>query len=60
LKPKLIHFLLNCWATGEKIMRSFVAACFIAAVIAAGAAAALDAFVQQSSSAAFAEGSVRL
>jgi hypothetical protein len=41
-------------------MRSFVAACVIAAAMAIGAAAALDAFVQQSSSAAFAEGSVRL
>ena len=41
-------------------MRSFVAACIVAAAIAVGAAVALDAFVQQSSSAAFAEGSVRL
>jgi hypothetical protein len=41
-------------------MRSFIAACLIAAAIAAGAATALDAFVQESSSAAFAEGSVRL
>ncbi len=41
-------------------MRSFVAACLIAAAIAVGAAAALGALVQQSSSAAFTEGSVRL
>jgi hypothetical protein len=41
-------------------MRSFLAACLIAAALAVGAAAVLDAFVQQSSSAAFAEGSVRL
>jgi hypothetical protein len=41
-------------------MRSFVLACLAAAAIAVGAAAALDAFVQQSSSAAFEEGSVRL
>jgi hypothetical protein len=41
-------------------MRSFVAACLVAAAIAIGAVAALDAFVQQSSSAAFTEGSVRL
>jgi hypothetical protein len=41
-------------------MRSFVAACLVAAAIAVGAAGALDAFVQQSSSAAFTEGSVRL
>jgi hypothetical protein len=41
-------------------MRSFVLACLAAAAIAVGAAAALDAFVQQSSSDAFAEGSVRL
>jgi hypothetical protein len=39
-------------------MRSFVAACLVAAAIAAGAAIALDAFVQQSSSVAFAEVSV--
>ena len=41
-------------------MRSFVVASLVAAAIALGVAAALDAFVQQSSSAAFAEGSVRL
>jgi hypothetical protein len=41
-------------------MRSFVAACLFAVVTAVGAAVALDAFVQQSSSAAFAEGNVRL
>jgi F0F1-type ATP synthase membrane subunit c/vacuolar-type H+-ATPase subunit K len=40
-------------------MRSFVAACLVAAAIAVGAAFVLDAFAQQSSSAAFAEGSVR-
>ena len=36
-------------------MRSFIAACLVATAIAVGSAAALDAFVQQSSSAAFAE-----
>jgi hypothetical protein len=41
-------------------MRSFIMACLVAAAIGVGAATALDAFVQQSSSAAFAEGSVRL
>jgi hypothetical protein len=41
-------------------MRSFVLACLVAAAIAVSAAVALDALVQQSSSAAFAEGSVRL
>lgn len=41
-------------------MRSFVAACLVATVIAVGAAAALDAFVQKPSSAAFAESSVRI
>ena len=40
-------------------MRSFVAACLVAAAVAVGAAAALDA-LQKSSSDAFAEGSVRL
>jgi hypothetical protein len=42
------------------MMRSFIVACLVAAAIAVGSAAALDAFVQQSSSAAFAEGSVRI
>jgi hypothetical protein len=41
------------------IMRSFIAACLVAAAIAIGTAAVLDAFVQQSSSTAFAEDSVR-
>jgi hypothetical protein len=40
-------------------MRSFVAACVVAAAIAIGAAVALNALVQQPSSAAFAEVSVR-
>jgi len=41
-------------------MRSFIVACLVAAAIAVGSAAILDAFVQQLSSTAFAEGSVRL
>ncbi len=42
-------------------MRSFIAACVVAGVIAVGAAIVLDNFVQQSSSAAFARpGSTRL
>jgi hypothetical protein len=40
-------------------MRSFIAACLAVAAIAIGSAVVLDALVQQSSSAAFAEGSVR-
>ena len=40
-------------------MRSFIAACLVATAIAVGSAVALDALVQQSSSAAFARGSVR-
>jgi hypothetical protein len=35
-------------------MRPFIAACVVAGIIAVGAAAVLDHFVQQSSSAAFA------
>jgi len=41
-------------------MRSFIAACLVAAAIALGAVAVLNAFVQQSSAAAFTEVSVRL
>ena len=41
-------------------MRPFIVACLVATAIAVGSAAVLDALVQQSSSAAFAEGSVRL
>jgi hypothetical protein len=41
-------------------MRSFIAACLVAAVIAVAAAGILDYFVQQPSSAAFAEPSARL
>jgi hypothetical protein len=40
-------------------MRSFIAACLVAAVIAVGAAGILDHFVQQPSSAAFAEPSAK-
>ena len=40
-------------------MRAFLAACGVAAVIAVGAAVALDLFVQQDVSAAFARSSVR-
>jgi hypothetical protein len=46
--------------TWRKIMRPFIAACLVAVIIALGAAAVLDNFVQQSSSAAFAEPSVRI
>jgi len=41
-------------------MRSFIMASLVAAAIAVSSASVLDAFVQQSSPAAFAEGSVRL
>jgi len=41
-------------------MRMFIAACFAAGAVAFGAAFILDTFVQEESSAAFAEGSVRL
>jgi hypothetical protein len=40
-------------------MRTFIAACFATIVIAVGAAAILDQFVQQSSSTAFTEPSAR-
>lgn len=41
-------------------MRAFVAACFVAAVIAVGAAAIIDNSVQEPASVAFAEQSARL
>jgi hypothetical protein len=41
-------------------MRVFVVACFVAVVIAVGAAAILDNFLQEPSSAAFAESSARV
>jgi hypothetical protein len=41
-------------------MRVFIVACFVAGFIAVGAAAILDNFVQESSSAAFAEHSARI
>jgi hypothetical protein len=44
----------------QKIMRAFIAACFVAVIIAIGAAAVLDNLVQQSSTAAFSEPSVRI
>jgi hypothetical protein len=41
-------------------MRAFIAVCFISAVVAVGAAAILDNFVQEPVSVAFAEPSARL
>jgi hypothetical protein len=41
-------------------MRVFIVACLVAGIIAVGAAATLDNFVQKSSSAAFTEPSARL
>jgi hypothetical protein len=41
-------------------MRAFIAACFVAGVIAVGAAAILDHFVQEPVSVAFAEPSARV
>ena len=41
-------------------MQAFIAACFVAAAIAVGAAAILDNFAQESSTAAFAEPSARI
>ena len=41
-------------------MRVFIAACLITGVIAVGAAAVLDKFVQEPSSAAFTEPSARI
>jgi hypothetical protein len=41
-------------------MRAFVAACFVAALIAVGAVVILDYFVQESASVAFAEAGTRL
>jgi hypothetical protein len=47
-------------ATWRKIMRIFIAAFVVAVMVAVGAAAVLDNFVQQSSSAAFTEPGVRI
>jgi hypothetical protein len=41
-------------------MREFIVACLVAGVIAVAAAAVLDNFVQEPSSAAFAESSARI
>jgi hypothetical protein len=41
-------------------MRAFIAACVVVGVIAVGAAAILDNFVQETASRAFAEPSVRI
>jgi hypothetical protein len=41
-------------------MRAFIAACFVAGVIAGGAAVILDNFMQEPASVAFAEPGVRL
>ena len=41
-------------------MRAFMVACFVAGVIALGAAVVLDRLVQEPASAAFAESGVRL
>jgi hypothetical protein len=41
-------------------MRVFIVACFVVGIVAIGAAAALDSFVQESSAAAFTEPGVRV
>jgi hypothetical protein len=41
-------------------MKAFIAACLVAVVVAVGAAAMLDNFVQESSAAAFTEPSARI
>ena len=41
-------------------MRAFIVACFVATLIAVGAAALLDRFVQESSAAAFTEPGARI
>ena len=41
-------------------MKAFIAACFVAIVVAVGAAAILDNFVQEASATAFAEPSARI
>jgi hypothetical protein len=46
--------------TGEDVMRVFIVACLVAGVIAVGAAAILDNFVQESSKTAFAEPGTRV
>jgi hypothetical protein len=41
-------------------MKAFIAACFVVVAVAAGAAAILDNFVQESAAAAFSEPSARI
>jgi hypothetical protein len=41
-------------------MRMFIAACFVVGIVAVGAVAVLDNFVQESSAAAFTEPGVRV
>jgi hypothetical protein len=41
-------------------MRAFIVACFVAVIIAVGAAAVLDRFVQESADTAFTEPSARI
>jgi hypothetical protein len=53
----------KCWRvtkTGEDAMREFIVACLVAGVIAVGAAAILENFVQEPASVAFAEPGVRV
>jgi hypothetical protein len=52
-----------CWIVERNrrnTMRAFIVACFVAGFVSVGAAAILDNFVQEPSSAALAEPSVRL
>jgi cobalamin synthase len=52
--------MLDSRQTGENTMRAFTVACLVIGVIAVGTAAILDNFVQEPSSAAFAEPSARI
>jgi hypothetical protein len=51
----------RCWKPAKEVtMRAFIIACSVAVILAIGAAAMLNVFVQQSSSTAFSTTAVRL
>jgi hypothetical protein len=60
VKPEVCEQVGWLRETGENLMRVFIVACLVCGLIAVAAAAILDNFVQEASSAAFAEPSARL
>jgi cobalamin synthase len=57
--PFRLEYLLDLPFSGENTMRAFILACLVAGIIAGGAAAILDNFVQEPVSVAFAEPGTR-